>query len=254
MYETQANGTRKAELDNGCYVVRVPDDCLQVDGALRFRPVIRAADGARQISQVTATLDGGASKIMRYPGCDVVLFVKSGRGTVDIGGRRFPVAGETGVCIKPGEAFQIDSEDQLRLNLSVCPHGDGVEFLGSMPEIFDDSVPERVQGVDEGKREAMGERFFQVLIDQRSHGTPVTQFIGEIPPSRAPHHHHPYEETITILSGEGRMWTDERNAPVQPGDTIFLPKRQAHSLECTSPGGMRLIGLFYPSMSPATSY
>jgi quercetin dioxygenase-like cupin family protein len=50
------------------------------------------------------------------------------------------------------------------------------------------------------------------------------------------------------------MWTDETKARVRPGDTIFLPLKQAHSLECTSPEGMRLIGLFYPSMSPAINY
>jgi mannose-6-phosphate isomerase-like protein (cupin superfamily) len=50
------------------------------------------------------------------------------------------------------------------------------------------------------------------------------------------------------------MWTDDTKTPVRPGDTIFLPLKQAHSLECTSPNGMRLIGLFYPSMSPAINY
>jgi quercetin dioxygenase-like cupin family protein len=63
-----------------------------------------------------------------------------------------------------------------------------------------------------------------------------------------------YEETITVLAGEGFMWTDNSRTPVRPGDTIFLPLKQAHSLECTSEGGMRLIGLFYPSMSPAINY
>jgi quercetin dioxygenase-like cupin family protein len=41
---------------------------------------------------------------------------------------------------------------------------------------------------------------------------------------------------------------------VREGDTIFLPLKQAHSLECTSQDGMRLLGLFFPSMSPAINY
>ncbi|UCG73877.1 MAG: cupin domain-containing protein, partial [Chromatiales bacterium] len=84
--------------------------------------------------------------------------------------------------------------------------------------------------------------------------TPVTQFIGEIPTSRAAHHRHLYEETITILNGEGFLWTDETKTPVRPGDTIFLPRKQHHSLECTTSDGMRLVGVFYPSMSPAINY
>ena len=255
-YQKQAGGALKAMLDNGCYVIRVPDDSLQQQGTLLSYPVIAAADGATQISQYVAKFSPGQSPVLRYPGSDAILFVGAGRGTVRIGDREFPVSPETGVCVKPGEAFQVinDGSDAIVMNISVCPHCETPETLDQMPEAFDASVPDRAQGVDEDKREAMADRFFQVLIGDKSHGTPVTQFIGEIPQSRAAHHRHLYEETITILSGEGFMWTDDTKTPVQPGDTIFLPLKQAHSLECTSPEGMRLIGLFYPSMSPAINY
>jgi quercetin dioxygenase-like cupin family protein len=92
------------------------------------------------------------------------------------------------------------------------------------------------------------------LVDEKSHGTPVTQFIGEIPESKAAHHRHLYEEAITVLSGEGFMWTDDTKTTIKAGDTIFLPLKQRHSLECTTRDGMRLVGLFYPSMSPAINY
>jgi mannose-6-phosphate isomerase-like protein (cupin superfamily)/CDGSH-type Zn-finger protein len=249
-------GALKAELDNGCYVIRVPAESLQHSGTLRSYPVIGATDGATQLSQIVATVATGQSPILRYPGSDAVLFIGSGDGVVSIGGHEFAVSAETGVCVKSGEAFQIRNDDAepMVMNISVCPHCEAPETLDEMPDSFDASVPDRVQGVDESKQEEMADRFFQVLIDDKSHGTPVTQFIGEIPQSRAAHHRHVYEETITILSGEGFMWTDETKARVRPGDTIFLPLKQAHSLECTSPEGMRLIGLFYPSMSPAINY
>ena len=255
-YQTQESGALKANLDNGCYVIRVPDESMQRQGSLQFYSVIGSADGATQLSQYAATIGKGESPILRYPGSDAVLFGGSGNGIVKIGKREFPVSPETGVCVKPGEAFQVRNNDSepIAMNISVCPHCETPEFLDEMPDTFDESVPHRVQGVDESKQEAMADRFFQVLIGDKSHGTPVTQFIGEIPQSRAAHHRHLYEETITILSGEGFMWTDEAKTPVQPGDTIFLPLKQAHSLECTSPDGMRLIGLFYPSMSLAINY
>ena len=255
-YQEQESGALKAMLDNGCYVIRVPDESMQQRGVMRFYSVIGAADGAKQLSQYVATVATGESPVFRYPGSDAVLFVVSGEGTVDIGGHEFAVSAETGVCVKPGEAFQVTnlSAEPVVMNISVCPHCETPEFLDEMPDTFDASVPDRVQGVDESKQEAMADRFFQVLIGDKSHGTPVTQFIGEIPQSRAAHHRHLYEETITILSGEGFMWTDETKTPVQPGDTIFLPLKQAHSLECTTAGGMRLLGLFYPSMSPAINY
>ena len=140
------------------------------------------------------------------------------------------------------------------VNIAVCPHCEQPQYLQEMPQVFDDSVPQRTQPVDESRREIMADRFFQVLVDDDQHRTPVTLFIGEIPQSRAAHHRHLYEETITILSGEGFLWTDETKTAVQRGDTIFLPRKQHHSLECTDPGGMRLVGVFYPSMSPAINY
>ena len=255
-YRTEESGALKAELDNGCYVIRVPDESMQQQGAMHLYSVIGAADGATQLSQYVATVGKGVSPILQYPGSDAVLFIGSGNGTVKIGDREFPVSAETGVCVKPDEAFQVtnNNSEPIVMNITVCPHCESPQFLNEMPATFDASVPDRAQGVDESKQEAMADRFFQVLIGDKSHGTPVTQFIGEIPQSRAAHHRHLYEETITILSGDGFMWTDETKTPVQPGDTIFLPLKQAHSLECTSPDGMRLIGLFYPSMSPAINY
>ncbi len=255
-YEAGEGGALKAKLDNHCYVVRVPESAMSAVGNMQIYPVIGEIDGAKNLSQYQALVATGQSPVLRYPGSDVVLFILSGRGTVNIGDRTFPVAAENGVCIKPGEGFQITNNDvqPVAMNISVCPPCATPEYLDEMPQIFDTSVPDRVQGVDESKQEAMADRFYQVLIGDQSHGTPVTQFIGEIPQSRAAHHRHLYEETITILSGEGFMWTDETKTPVKPGDTIFLPLKQAHSLECTSTDGMRLIGLFYPSMSPAINY
>jgi mannose-6-phosphate isomerase-like protein (cupin superfamily)/CDGSH-type Zn-finger protein len=255
-YGSAEDGCSKALLDSGCYVIRVPEAAMETHGALQLFPVIGARDGAQHLSQYLAVVSAGECPVQRYPGTDVTLFVVSGAGRVAIADRAFDVGPETGVCVKPGEAFRLaaSGDEPMVVNITVCPHCEQPEFLEAMPGDFDASVPDRVRGVDPAAREAMGDRFFQVLIDHKQHGTPVTQFIGEIPTSRAPHHRHLYEETITILSGAGFLWTDETRAPVRPGDTIFLPLKQHHSLECTTPDGMRLVGVFFPSMSPAINY
>jgi quercetin dioxygenase-like cupin family protein len=255
-YESVGDGVLKAGLDNNCYVVRIANDAMKALGALQIYEAIGTMDGAKHLSHYEAAVGMGKTPVLVYPGSDAVLFVRSGEGTVNIGGNEFAVSAETGVCVKPGEGFQLinTNDEPLMLGISVCPPCAEPIVTDTMPTQFDTGFADRVQGVDEGKREEMGDRFFQVLIAAESHGTPVTQFIGEIPQSRAAHHRHPYEEAITVLSGEGFMWTDDTKTPVRTGDIIFLPKRQAHSIECTSPGGMRLAGLFYPSMSPATNY
>ena len=96
--------------------------------------------------------------------------------------------------------------------------------------------------------------FYQELVDKKVGSNEVTQFIGEVPLSRAAMHRHLYEEAIVILHGFGRMWTGKKWAEVKLGDVIFLPHRQGHSVECTDKNGMRLMGVFYPSGSPAINY
>ncbi len=108
--------------------------------------------------------------------------------------------------------------------------------------------------VDESNRKEMGDKFYQVLTSAEKGAELVTVFIGAIPLSRAAAHRHLYEETLIVLSGEGVMWTETRKALVKPGDIIYLPRTQLHSLECTAPGGMTLAGSFFPAGSPAINY
>lgn len=255
-YVQAEGGALVSSLDNGCYVMRLPEAAMSTIGDMQIYPVINDATGADKLSQYSAIVKAGRSPIMRFAESDVVLFIASGNGRVEIAANSFAVSPETGVCVKPGEGFQVinENDEPICLSISACPQCPAPEYLDEMPAFFDDTVPERIQGVDESKQEPMADRFYQVLIGEETHKTPVTLFIGEIPLSRAAHHRHLYEETITVLAGEGFMWTDETKTPVQPGDTIYLPLKQAHSLECTTPDGMRLLGLFYPSMSPAINY
>ena len=100
----------------------------------------------------------------------------------------------------------------------------------------------------------MADRFFQILVDKTLGSGSVTQFIGEIPLSKAAPHRHLYEETLVILRGRGYMWTQKSKARVNAGDVIFLPRKQLHSLQCTGPEGMMLAGVIYPGDNPAINY
>ncbi|MFZ5618674.1 MAG: CDGSH iron-sulfur domain-containing protein [Pseudomonadota bacterium] len=249
-------GVLKSPLDGGCYVCTVDSAAFQRRGVMRFAETIGAAAGARFLSQFLVEIDNGASDIFRFPGSDAVLFTASGNAQLTISGRRFELCEESGAFVRAGEAIRLEnrSETSARLLMTVCPQTADPEWLEAMPDDFDASVPERVFGVDPSKREPMADRFYQVLVGEETGSKEVTQFIGEIPRSRAAAHHHLYEEAIMILSGEGFMWTENARAAVAPGDIIFLPRKQLHSLECVSPGGMRLMGAFYPAGSPAINY
>lgn len=246
----------KSVLDGGCYVCTIDKTGMRRRGAMRFCEAIGAGHGSRFLSQFYVEIDFGVSDVFRFGGSDVVVFVAAGAPSIEISGRKFATNPETGLFIRAGEAIRVenDARESARMLLTVCPQRSEPEWLSSMPENFDASLPERVFGFDPSKREPMADRFYQVLIGEETGSREVTQFIGEIPRSRAAAHHHLYEEAIMILSGEGFMWTENARASVAPGDIIFLPHKQLHSLECVSPGGMRLMGAFYPAGSPAINY
>lgn len=248
--------TGKAQLDGGCYVLGIDETALQPHGTLRIAPVIDAHRGARYLSQWYALLDPGSSPVLRFAGSDVVLFVADAALRIEIGERVFAAGADSGVFVRADEAFRLhnNSADAQRVLLTVCPQCPQPQWLEQMPPAFDTTLAQRVFGVDPALQQAMADRFYQVLNGIDNGCREITQFIGEIPCSRAAAHRHLYEEALLVLAGEGILWTPNACAAVQQGDVIFLPRKQLHSLECTSPGGMRLVGAFYPSGSPAINF
>jgi len=82
----------------------------------------------------------------------------------------------------------------------------------------------------------------------------ATQFIGLIPPGRAPDHFHYYDEVIYVLEGDGYLDISGEQAPIRPGTCIHLPKTLVHSLANTGETEMRVLGVFRPAGSPAEAY
>ena len=82
----------------------------------------------------------------------------------------------------------------------------------------------------------------------------ATQFIGLIPPGRAPDHFHYYDEVIYVLDGEGYLDISGEQAPIRAGTCIHLPKTLVHSLANTGESQMRVLGVFRPAGSPAEAY
>jgi quercetin dioxygenase-like cupin family protein len=123
-----------------------------------------------------------------------------------------------------------------------------------MPHNFNAGHPNRVAEIDPAQRQTMAERYYQLLIN-REHGSEVmTQFIGNIPQSKAEPHRHLYEEVLVVLNGDGMVWTENLKTAIGPGDVLFLPRKQIHSVQCISPGGLDLVGVIYPGNNPSINY
>lgn len=252
--ETDAAGVRS--LDGHCYVI--------APGATRpgtapdwwCRTLVSGARGAVHQAQFYAELKTGGSPILRSPAGDVVLWTMAGEAEVEISGRGFALGVDTGVYVRAGEAFRFThrGDRPFAVHMHACPSADQLEQLDAMPADFDAAWPDRLCGVDEGQRHDMGPRYFQMLVDKRVGSTTATQFIGHIPLSRAEMHRHLYEEALIVLSGEGVIWNDSVRAKVSTGDVIFFPRKHRHSLQCTDPQGMDVVGVIHPGDNPGINY
>lgn len=217
--------------------------------------MIGPAFGARHQSQFYVEVATTQSPPMAFGERHVVLFVQQGRGRIRIGNRAFAVDRTDGACVRPGETFALEPEGgSLHVFVSACPAADSIGWPSAMGDAFDATCPERVVRVDAAKRTTMGARFFQMLVDRRVGSTVVTQFIGEIPYSKAEPHRHLYEEALILVDGRGCMWTETRRTDVAAGDVMFLPRKQLHSLQCVELGGMYVAGVIHPGDNPSINY
>jgi mannose-6-phosphate isomerase-like protein (cupin superfamily)/CDGSH-type Zn-finger protein len=244
-----------AMLDGGCYVVTPSRAPLITRGTLSYCVAISGELGALHQTQLYMRAAAGASPIMSFGDRHVILFISAGEGSVTISGRRFEVTAADGVYVRPGEAFQLVhiGSAPLEVFVSTCPSGE-ITWLEEMPQNFAATYPRRTASVDANQRTAMGPRYFEYLVDQSVGSNVITQFIGHIPQSKAAPHRHLYEEAIIVLAGVGCMWTETRKARVQAGDVIFLPRKQEHSLEATTPRGIDVVGVIHPGNNPSINY
>ena len=262
-------------LPGGCRVSYMHEGEPLVAGTVRIWPQIGRATGAQAISLSVWEFRTGLSPTMRNDDCDQILYLlkrnsgsrrndgdevnsnsDSPRVTVVIDCQSVKVDANTGIYIRPNQTFSIHNPDRDAVTMigSQCPDPDRPQQFVDAPQVSPSLGPIPVVQLGDQKAQTTADRWYRVLIDERVGSTQVTQFVGSIPPGRAPDHFHQYEEVLFILKGEGRMWAGETNTPIGVGDCIYLPKGQLHCVENTGEGELRLLGVFYPAGSPSVRY
>jgi mannose-6-phosphate isomerase-like protein (cupin superfamily)/CDGSH-type Zn-finger protein len=243
-------------LDGQCYVFATSRATLISRGAMRYCPVVGPALGALFQSQFYAEVARGASPVISADGRHTVLFVTDGEGEIEISGRRFAAGARTGIYVRPSEAYRVVNETSVPLKIFISngPGSEDLVWLGAMPTAFEAQYPHREATIDPAQRHKMAERYYQMLINREHGSTVVTQFIGNIPLSKAEPHRHLYEEALIFLNGAGVVWTENVKTAVAAGDVLFLPRKQVHSVQCTTPGGFDIVGVIYPGDNPSINY
>jgi quercetin dioxygenase-like cupin family protein len=174
----------------------------------------------------------------REDDADEIVYVVAGSGSVDVGGERHDLHPGTALFVPRGTAWS--GEGDVR-GVSVLVH-DPNEQSSSGHAVLDLTSSE--------KGAATAGREFVLGPECAS----ATQFLGLIPPGRAPDHFHTYDEVIYVLEGKGVLEIAGEQAPLRPGTCVHLPSRLVHSLANTGDSELRVLGVFRPAGSPAEAY
>jgi len=174
-------------------------------------------------------------------GADEVLYVLEGSGHASIGGETHPLRPGTSIFVSRGTAWSAEGEGRA---VSVLVHDPPA--ASATHAVLDLTAAEK-GSASAGRQFVLGAR------PETGCGS-VTQFIGLVPPGRAPDHFHTYDEVIYILEGQGELHIGGEQAELRPGSCVHLPARLVHCLANTGETELRLLGVFRPAGSPAEAY
>ena len=245
-------------LPGGCRVFGDNDGETLTEGNWTSRTVTCRKNGATYVAQTINGYSTGRSPTLVNPQAEEVLYAASGRGVCRISGFDYELEPGVGAYVPAGAPYSIENRGSEKLLVvSTCCPEDDQRHIVSEPQSASGArgeAPPRV--VREQDREPMpvSDRHFKLMVDKDLGCQRVTQFVGYIPPSKAPFHYHTYEEVIYILEGSGIVHVEQGDCEFGPGTSIFLPIGLRHCLENPGPDPVRLLGVFYPSGSPGAAY
>jgi quercetin dioxygenase-like cupin family protein len=173
-----------------------------------------------------------------------LVYVGAGSGTLILDDHDHPLEPDTGAFVGSGESYAVDNPGPDELMLVIV----------SAPQLAGHSAGLRrtVRFEDRPVLKAGADREFRLLIDRDLGCADVTQFVGLIPPGRAPLHSHTYDEVVYIIEGQGVLHLGQQETPLRAGSCMHLPPLVEHCLENTGANKMRVLGVFYPQGDPAS--
>jgi quercetin dioxygenase-like cupin family protein len=171
---------------------------------------------------------------------DELLYVLSGEGRLSFGDRGHELRPGVAVFVPAGTPWAAAGEARA---VSVLVHD---PEPGGGPAVVD------LAAADQGT--ATAGRHFLLGAAPAVGCNSATQFVGLIPPGRAPDHFHRYDEVIYVLEGEGELSIGDERAPLRPGSCVHLPRTLVHCLANTGDSELRVLGVFRPAGSPAEAY
>ncbi|MPZ51498.1 MAG: cupin domain-containing protein [Acidimicrobiia bacterium] len=233
------------------YVTHVDEVEPVIDNgrAVSTRTTVDVSTGAERLVQTHLTFAAATSSTRKNDDQDEIAYVVSGSGDLLLNGETYPLKPDLGVFIRTGETHQITNHgtDDLVLVSVTAPSPPSPSGIGDR-KVTVDIVDQPV--IPAGKN-----REFKFVINPDAGCAEVTQFVGWIPPGRAPSHYHLYDEVMYILDGDGILHLDGHpDTPISTGTCIHLPPPVAHCVENTGDRPLRVLGVFHPAGDASEAY
>lgn len=218
---------------------REPDDTAET------KVTIDSSHGCERLEQRVIRFGRGRSRLRSSRDRHEVLFVASGAGAIELNGTQHRLEPDTGVFVAAGETYAIenDGDDELTLVSVTAP-----AEQAPTPALRRVTV----RYAEQRPLPATPNREFRYLVNEDVGCPDVTQFVGVIPPGRAPFHSHTYDEVVYVLEGDGVLHLDGKETPLRRGSCIHFPPLILHSIENSGARPMRVLGVFHPSGDPAS--
>jgi mannose-6-phosphate isomerase-like protein (cupin superfamily) len=225
-------------------ISRLDVDPVVVAGdTVTILPLFDDAAGCEKFAQRVLRFSPGESLERRENADDEVLYVLEGAASVSVDGSVVEVGEGCGLFVARGTPWSLDAKEPVEL-VSVLVHDP--EPAAGEHALVDIAA--------EARQSATAARQFVLGVTPEAGCGSVTQFIGFVPPGRAPDHFHRYDEVIYVLEGRGTLWIGGEQAPLGPGSCVHLPATLVHSLANDGDAELRLLGVFRPAGSPAEAY
>jgi mannose-6-phosphate isomerase-like protein (cupin superfamily) len=216
------------------------------------RTMLDAAGVAGRLVRRLVDVPRGAAYAGRAAPAGELWFVLSGTARLELDG---PAGGSAtavqagryhGVRVPPGAWYRLTAAgpEPVELDVVALPAGAGPDDGGEPGGAL-------VTNVEDCAAEMTGDRRFRVVFGPGRGCAAATQFVGEIPPGRAPVHSHAYDEVVLILAGEGVVHAGGTDHRLAPGTCVHLPPGLPHCLENTGVHTLVVLGVFHPGGSPA---
>jgi quercetin dioxygenase-like cupin family protein len=181
-------------------------------------------------------------------------FVIEGSGSLKVDGAPAPaLVADRSLWIPAGAAYELacSGTGRLRIDMVALPGGTSWPAGGNIRLAAHGAAAPFSRDLGDCPAETTGDREFRVLFGPGRDCAAATQFVGEIPPGRAPEHSHPYDEVVLVLRGTGIAHVAGADRELSAGSCLHLPPGLRHCLENTGRQTMRVLGVFHPADSPA---